>query len=87
MISKSEDLCRAKNNVLIDHNFILDLALIDRCVICVGGDHVVVVLGHYDRVGEEVSEVYLLGIRWIGMGAGVCVNCEVEERCIGVRSV
>ena len=21
-------------------------------------------------VGEEVSEVYLLGIRWIGMGAG-----------------
>ena len=32
--------------------------------------------------GEEASEVYLLGIRWIGMGAGVCVNCEVEERCV-----
>ena len=49
MISKSEDLCRAKNNVLVDHNFILDLGLIDGCVIRVGGDHVVVVLGHYDR--------------------------------------
>ena len=49
MISKSEDLCRAKNNVLVDHNFILDLGLIDGCVIRVGGDHGAVVLGHYDR--------------------------------------